>query len=46
MSSILVDAFSDYVTLLSAPKQNACNALFEYWIKGFGLTEEIRSDSG
>ena len=43
------DAFSHYVTIMCAPKNNAhyaFTALFEHWFMKFGLPEEIRSDNG
>ena len=46
---VIVDAFSHYVTIKCAPKNNAqyaFTARFEYWFKKFGLPEEIRSDNG
>ena len=46
---VIVDAFSHYVTIMCAPKNNAqyaFTALFHYWIMKFGLPEEIRSDNG
>ena len=46
---VLVDAFSHYVTITCAPKNNAhyaFTALFEHWFMKFGLPEEIRSDNG
>ena len=46
---VIVDAFSRYVTIMCAPKNNAhyaFTALFEYWFMKFGLPEEIRSDNG
>ena len=46
---VIVDAFSHYVTIMCAPKNNAhyaFTALFEHWFMKFGLTEEIRSDNG
>ena len=46
---VLVDAFSHYVTIMCAPKNNAhyaFTALFEHWFMKFGLPEEIRSDNG
>ena len=45
---VLVDAFSHYVTIMCAPKNNAYHAftaLFEHWFIKFGLPEEIRSDN-
>ena len=46
---VIVDAFSHYVTIMCAPKDNAhCafTALFEHLFMKFGLPEEIRSDNG
>ena len=46
---VIVDAFSQYVTIMCAPKNNAYyafTALFEHWFMKFGLPEEIRSDNG
>ena len=46
---VIVDAFSDYVTIMCAPKNNAhyaFTALFEHWFMKFGLPEENRSDNG
>ena len=46
---VIVDAFSHYVTIMCAPKNNAQYAFtapFEYWFMKFGLPEEIRSDNG
>ena len=46
---VIVDAFSHYVTIMCAPKNNAhyaFTALFEHWFMKFGLPEEIRSDNG
>ena len=46
---VIVDAFSHYVTIMWAPKNNAhyaFTALFEHWFMKFGLSEEIRSDNG
>ena len=46
---VLVDAFSHYVTIMCAPKNNAYyafTALFEHWFMKIGLPEEIRSDNG
>ena len=46
---VIVDAFSHYVTIMCAPKNNAhyaFTALFEHWFMKFGLLEEIRSDNG
>ena len=46
---VIVDAFSHYVTIMCAPKNNAhyaFTALFEHWFIKFGLPEEIRSDNG
>ena len=46
---VIVDAFSNYVTFMCAPKNNAhyaFTALFEHWFMKFGLPEEIRSDNG
>ena len=46
---VLVDAFSHYVTIMCAPKNNAhyaFTAFFEHWFMKFGLHEEIRSDNG
>ena len=45
---VIVDAFSHYVTIMCAPKNNAhyaFTALFEHWFMKFGLPEEIRSDN-
>ena len=42
----IVDAFSHYITIMCAPKNNAYyafSALFEHW---FGLPEKIRSANG
>ena len=44
---LIVDAFSHFVTLMCAPKNNAhyaFTASFEHWFAKFGLPEEIRSD--
>ena len=46
---VIVDAFSRYVTITCAPKNNAyyaLTALFEHWFMKFGLPEEIRSNNG
>ena len=46
---VIVDAFSHYVTLICAPKNNAYyafSALFEHWFMKFEILEEIRSDNG
>ena len=46
---VIVDAFSHYVAITCAPKNNAhyaFTALFEHWFTKFGLPEEIRSDKG
>ena len=46
---VIVDAFSHYVTIMCAPKNNAqyaFTALFEHWFMNFRLPEEIRSDNG
>ena len=46
---VIVDAFSHYVTIMCAPKNNAYyafTALFENWFMKFGLPEEIRSVNG
>ena len=46
---VIVDAFSHYVTVICAPKNNAYyafTALFEHWFMKFELPEEIRSDNG
>ena len=46
---VIVDAFSHYVTIMCAPKNNAhyaFTALLEHWFTKFGLPEEIRSDNG
>ena len=46
---VKVDAFSQYVTIMCAPKNNAYYAfttLSEHWFMKFGLPEEIRSDNG
>ena len=46
---VIVDAFSHYVMIRCAPKNNAhyaFTALFEHWFMKFGLPEEIRSDNG
>ena len=46
---VIVDAFSHYVTIMCAPKNNAqyaFTALFEHWFMKFRLPEEIRSDNG
>ena len=46
---VIVDAFSHYVTIMCAPKNNAnyaFTALFKHWFMTFGLPEEIRSDNG
>ena len=46
---VMVDAFSHYVTIKCAPKNNAhyaFTALFERWFMKFGLPEEIRLDYG
>ena len=46
---VIVDAFSHYVTIMCAPKNNAhyaFTALFEHWFMKFGLPEEICSDNG
>ena len=45
---VIVDAFSHYVTIMRAPKNNvhyAFTALFEHWFMKFGLPEEIRTDN-
>ena len=45
----IVDAFSHYVTIMCAPKNNAhyaFTALFEHCFMKFGPPEEIRSDNG
>ena len=46
---VIDDAFSHYVTIMCAPKNNAYHAftaLFEHWFMKFGLPEEIRSENG
>ena len=46
---VIEDAFSHYVTIMCAPKNNAHYAfatLFEHWFMKFGLPEEIRSNNG
>ena len=46
---VIVDAFSHYVTIMCAPKNNAhyaFTALFEHWFMKFGLPEEIKSANG
>ena len=46
---VIVDAFSHYVTIMCAPKNNAyyaITALFEHCFMKFGLPEEIRSNNG
>ena len=46
---VIVDAFSHFVTIMCAPKNNAYyayTALFEHWFMKFGLPEELRSDNG
>ena len=46
---VIVDAFSHYVMIICARKNNAhyaFTALFEHWFMKFGLPEEIRSDNG
>ena len=46
---VIVDAFSHYVNIMCAPKNNAhyaFTALIEHWFMKFGLPEEIRSDNG
>ena len=46
---IIVDAFSHYVTIMCAPKNNAYytfTTLFEHWFIKFGLPESLRSDNG
>ena len=46
---VTVDAFSHYVTIMRAPKNNAhyaFTALFGHWFMKFGPPEEIRSDNG
>ena len=46
---VIVDAFSHYVTIMCASKNNAYyafTALFEHCFMQFGLPEEIRSDNG
>ena len=46
---VIFDAFSHYVTIMCAPKNNAqyaVTALFEHWFMKFGQSEEIRSDNG
>ena len=46
---VIVDAFSHYVTIMCAPKNNAhyaFTALLEHWFMKFGIPEEIRSDNG
>ena len=46
---VIVDAFSHYVTIMCAPKNNAhyaFTALFEHCFMKFRLPEEIRSDNG
>ena len=46
---VIVDAFSHFVTIMCAPKNNAYYAytgLFKHWFMKFGLPEELRSDNG
>ena len=46
---VVVDAFSHYVTIICAPKNNAYyafTALFEHCFMQFGSPEENRSDNG
>ena len=46
---VIVDAFSHYVTIMCAQKNNAhyaFTALFEHWFMTLGLPEEIGSDNG
>ena len=46
---LIVDAFSQFVTIMCAPKNNAhyaYNALFEHWFLKFGLPEELQPDNG
>ena len=46
---VIVDAFSHYVTIMCAPKNNAhyaFRALFEHWFMKFGLPGEISTDNG
>ena len=46
---VIVDAFSNFLTIMCAPKNNsycAYTALFEHWFMKFGLPEELRSDNG
>ena len=46
---VIVDAFSHFVTLMCARKNNAYyayTALFEHWFMKFGLPEELQSDNG
>ena len=45
---VIVDAFSHYVKLFCAHKNNAYyahTAIFEPWFMKFGLPDEIRSDN-
>ena len=45
----IVDAFSQFVTFICAPKNSAHYAytvLFEHWFMKFGLPEELRPDNG
>ena len=45
---VIVDAFSHFVTIMCAAKNNAhyaYTALFEHWFMKFGLPEELRSDN-
>ena len=46
---VIVDAFSHFVTIWCAPRNNAhyaYNALFEHWFMNLGLLEELRSNNG
>ena len=46
---VIADAFSQFVTIMCAPKNNAYyayRALLEHWFMKFGLPEELRSDNG
>ena len=46
---IILDAFSHFVTIMCAPKNNAhyaYKALFEHSFMKFGLPEELLSDNG
>ena len=46
---VIVDAFSNFLTFMCAPKNTAYYAytpLCEHWLMKFGLPEELRSDNG